>query len=447
VKRRVGRDTLTMYAYNGQIPGPRIEVRQGDEIVVDFANHLDQPTSVHWHGVRLDNRFDGVDAVNPGDHFIYRVRFPDAGLYWYHPHIREDTQQNLGLYGNILVNPPRSHSIPLIVSDLLLSDDGLVPYGRTAATHALMGRFGNVLLANSDRAPHLTAQRGQIVQFLLTNASNARVFNLSVPGARMKLIASDAGPFEHEAWIPSVVIAPAERYIVQVRFDTAGHVPIVNHVQGLDRLFARFVPFTDTLAIVDVTSARAHDGAGFDVLHAHPQAIADIERYRHYFSRPPDRTLLLTLETHDLPFVTRSLMQLDSSYFAPVEWAESMPNMNWASTTDQIRWVLRDPATGKENMDIDWTFARDTAIVVRLVNDRAALHGMQHPIHVHGQRFLVLAVNGVPNQNLAWKDTVLVPAGAAVDILLELSNPGRWMLHCHTAEHLTAQMMTSFTVQ
>jgi len=84
---------------------------------------------------------------------------------------------------------------------------------------------------------------------------------------------------------------------------------------------------------------------------------------------------------------------------------------------------------------------------VRLVNDRRTLHGMQHPIHVHGQRFLVLAVNGVRNQNLVWKDTALVPAGSAVDILLELSNPGHWMLHCHTAEHLTAQMMTSFTVE
>jgi FtsP/CotA-like multicopper oxidase with cupredoxin domain len=219
-------------------------------------------------------------------------------------------------------------------------------------------------------------------------------------------------------------------------------------VQGLDHLFGRFVPFTDTLAIVDVQATRAPDtGADFGVLHAHPEAIAGIERYRRYFSRPPDRTLLLTLETHGLPFVSQALMRLDSVYFAPVEWAESMPNMNWASTTDQIRWVLRDPASGKENMDIGWTFARDTAIVVRLVNDRHALHGMQHPIHVHGQRFLVLAVNGVPNQNLVWKDTVLVPAGSAVDILLELSNPGRWMLHCHTAEHLTAQMMTSFTVE
>jgi suppressor of ftsI len=155
----------------------------------------------------------------------------------------------------------------------------------------------------------------------------------------------------------------------------------------------------------------------------------------------------LTLETHDLPFVSRQLMQLDSMYFTPVEWTGTMPNMNWAATTNQVRWVLRDPATGKEGMDIDWHFRRGDVVKLRLINQRTVLHGMQHPIHIHGQRFLVLAVNGVPNENLVWKDTVLVPAGGAVDILVDLSNPGRWMLHCHIPEHLAAGMMTMLTVE
>jgi FtsP/CotA-like multicopper oxidase with cupredoxin domain len=406
---------------------------------------------VHWHGVRLDNAFDGVEPVAPGAHVVYHVRFPDAGVYWYHPHVREDMQQSLGLYGNILVQPgfaPGVTGARLMLGDLLLTDDGLVPYGDTAVTHALMGRMGNVQVANASRGTRLTVRQGDVVTLVLTNVASSRVFNVSFPGARMKVIGSDGGMLQREAWVPSIVIGPAERYVVEVRFAKAGRVPLVNQVQGLDHLFARFVPLADTLAIIDVLPARgglAASERGFDVLHAHPQA--SIARYRGYASRPPDRTLLLTLETHDLPFVTQSLMRLDSAYFAPVEWAESMPNMNWASTSDQVRWVLRDPAAGRENMDIGWTFARDTAIVLRLVNDRNTLHGMQHPIHIHGQRFLVLAVNGVRNQDLVWKDTVLVPAGGAVDILVELSNPGRWMLHCHIAEHLAAGMMTYFTVQ
>ena len=123
-----------------------------------------------------------------------------------------------------------------------------------------------------------------------------------------------------------------------------------------------------------------------------------------------------------------------------------MPHMNWASTGRQVRWLVRDPATGKENMDVDWSFQRGDIVKIRLVNERRSFHAMQHPIHIHGQRFLVLAVNGVPNEHWVWKDTVLVPAGATVDVLLELSNPGRWMLHCHIAEHLSADMMMAFTV-
>jgi FtsP/CotA-like multicopper oxidase with cupredoxin domain len=157
--------------------------------------------------------------------------------------------------------------------------------------------------------------------------------------------------------------------------------------------------------------------------------------------------LVLAVETKDLPFFTQQIMRLDSIYFTPIEWTGTMPGMNWASTGREIRWVLRDPATGKENMDIDWSFKRGEIVKLRIVNERQSIHGMQHPIHIHGQRFLVLAVNDIPTTNRAWKDTVLVPVGFTVDLLLDLSNPGRWMLHCHIAEHLTSMMMMAFTVR
>jgi suppressor of ftsI len=139
-------------------------------------------------------------------------------------------------------------------------------------------------------------------------------------------------------------------------------------------------------------------------------------------------------------------MRGDSVYFNPVEWSGTMPGMNWASTGGEVRWLVRDPASGLENMAIDWRFRVGDRVRVRLGNDREAFHAMQHPIHLHGQRFLVLAVNGIRNDNPVWKDTVLVPAGGTVDVLLELSNPGRWMLHCHIAEHLHVGMMMVFDV-
>ena len=451
VHRTINGQTYTMYGYNGQYPGPLIEVSRGSEIMVRFTNHLSDSTSIHWHGIRLENAFDGVEGIS--DAFTYRLKFPDAGIFWYHPHIREDIQQALGLYGNILVRQPGAKIAAnqeqiLMLQDLLVGDGSLIPFGLESPTHALMGRFGNVFLVNGEPGYRLSVRRGQVVRFYLTNASNTRTLNLSFPGARMKLIAADAGPFERETWVDNVVIGPAERYVVHVRFERPGTVALVNRVRGLDHLFGRFFQETDTLGVVTVSPQRVPNdlGKAFAALRRPPPPFAALEPYRRFIDRVPDKTLVLTLETHGLPYVTERLMQLDSIYFAPVEWGGTMPMMYWASTGRQVHWVLKDPESGRQNMDIDWSFRRGEPVKLRLVNERRAFHGMQHPIHVHGQRFLVLAVNGVPNTDLAWKDTVLVPAGSVVDILLDTANPGQWMLHCHIAEHLSAGMMMHFTV-
>jgi FtsP/CotA-like multicopper oxidase with cupredoxin domain len=442
------------FAFNGQQPGPRIEVERGSEIVVAFTNHLPDSTAIHWHGIRLENGSDGVPgltqpAIPPGARFTYRIRFPDVGIYWYHAHVREDIQQELGLYGNILVRSADSALAPagreafLILDDVLVGAQGPIPPGKESPTHALMGRFGNVFLVNGKRDYLFIAGRGEVVRFYLTNAANARTMNLSFSGAGMRLVAADAGPFAAPRPVESVVIAPAERYVVDVRFERSGKYALVNQVQGLDHIFGRFFPEVDTVGIVTVSAVAAprRPSPPLAAASASPPLAADSS-----VDRPPDKTLVLTLRTRNLPFVTERLMQLDSIFFQAVEWSGTMPMMNWAATGEQVRWILRDPETGRENMDIDWQFPRGAPVKIRLVNERRAFHGMQHPIHLHGQRFLVLAVNGVPMKDRAWKDTVLVPAGSTVDILVDTSNPGHWMLHCHIAEHLSAGMMMHFTV-
>jgi len=212
VKRTIAGRSLVMYGFNGQYPGPLIRATRGATMVVELTNALDQPTTVHWHGVRLDNHFDGVPDVTqavvpPGGRFQYRVHFRDAGIYWYHPHVREDIQQDLGLYGNILVaESARAPWLPkvdreevLALDDLLLDDTGLAPYGAASPTNALMGRWGNVFLVNGEPRYSLAVRRGEVVRYYFTNVSNARVYNLSFgAGARMKIVASDAGKFEHE---------------------------------------------------------------------------------------------------------------------------------------------------------------------------------------------------------------------------------------------------------
>jgi FtsP/CotA-like multicopper oxidase with cupredoxin domain len=451
----------TMFAFNRQQPGPLIEVTQGSEITVLFENRLPQPSAVHWHGIRLENPSDGVPgmtqpAIPPGGKFTYRIRFPDSGIYWYHPHVREDIQQELGLYANVLVRPSKetgsrpavNQEAVLMLDDLLVNDSTLVPLGRVSPTHALMGRFGNLPLVNAERHYRLEVKRGEVVRFYLTNAASARPLNLSFPETRMKLVGSDLGRYGSEQWVESIIIAPAERYIVDVRFDRPGTVPLVNRVRALDHLYGRFFTQTDTFGVVQVVNEETSRdlSSEFTRLRRHGSLQSELERYRSAADRAPQKTLVLTLESRDLPFLSQRLMQLDSIYFAPVEWSGTMPMMNWASTGAQVRWILRDAETGLENMEIDWRFRRNEPVRIRLVNERQSIHAMQHPIHFHGQRFLVLSVNGVPSRNLVWKDTVLVPAGGAVDILLDPSNPGRWMGHCHIAEHLSAGMMLPFTV-
>jgi FtsP/CotA-like multicopper oxidase with cupredoxin domain len=462
VRRVLFGRTVTMLGFNGQYPGPLIQVGEGSTIVVRFTNRTDFPTAMHWHGVRLDNRFDGVphvtqEPVPPGGSFEYRVYFRDAGIFWYHPHHREDVLQDLGLYGNLLVRSrdpgffaPVNREEVLMLDDLLAGDAGIVGYGLEAPTHALMGRFGNVLLVNGEPRWMAEARRGDVVRLFLTNVSSTRVFNLSFQGAsvRMKVVASDLSRYEREAWVENVTIAPAERFVVDVRFDESGEALLVNRVRAIDHILARFFEETRTLGLVRISAERAapdHGGA-FERLRRNADVVAEVERYRPQFQRPADHELMMSLETGDLPFPLRPLMNFESVYRHPVEWTGTMPEMDWVATARNARWMLHDRATGRSNMDIDWRFRVGDVVKLRLVNDRSSLHAMQHPIHIHGQRFLVVSVNGVPNEHLVWKDIVLVPTGFVTEVLLELTNPGKWMLHCHISEHIEAGMRMVFEV-
>ena len=459
VRRRVLGRTFTMYGFNGQYPGPLIEVEQNATITVNFTNRTDLPSSVHWHGVRLDNRYDGVpgvtqDPVEPGESFQYRIFFRDAGIYWYHPHHREDIQQDLGLYGNMLVRSPdpdffnKVHREEvLMLDDLLVGEHGLFPFGKEAATHALMGRFGNVLLVNGEPEYELAVGKGEVVRFFLTNVSNTRTFNLSFGEARIKVVGSDLGKYEREVWAESVVLAPAERYIVEVLFDETS--PLVNHVQILDHSFGSFFAERSELGTIAVADEAAGPNLRdtFLELRTHHDVVRDLAPYRAVFDRPLHHELVFTLRVSDLPPKLMQRMRADSIYFSPVEWSGTMPMMNFPSTSREAAWILRDTASGKENLDIDWRFEVGDVAKIRLVNDREAIHAMQHPFHIHGQRFLVLSRNGALNDNLVWKDTMLLSVGETADILLELSNPGRWMAHCHIAEHLETGMKLVFTVE
>ena len=206
VKRIAGAD-VRMLAYNGSIPGPTIRVKQGSEITVDVVNEGDIEATVHWHGLRLENRYDGThetqDVIPVGGSYTARVAFPDPGVYWYHPHIREDYGQEMGLYGNVIVEPadpgywpPAHRELALTLDDVLIEDGRVAAFSRAETTHSAMGRFGNVLLVGGEDELGLTARWGEVVRLYLTNTANTRVFRVQLYGARMKLVGGDSGHFE-----------------------------------------------------------------------------------------------------------------------------------------------------------------------------------------------------------------------------------------------------------
>lgn len=469
VRGEIDGQPVRMLAYNGSIPGPLIKVRQGAEVTINFTNKTDVETTIHSHGVRLANDFDGTpdltqEVVQVGGTFTYKVRFPDAGLYWYHPHVREDYAQELGLYGNYLVeadNPnywsPVNKEVPLMIDDVLLEDGNIAPFDRSVADHTLMGRFGNVLLVNGRTEWALTAAQGEVVRFHMTNAASTRTFSISIPGAKMKLVGADGGKYERETFVDSVVISPSERAIVEVLFKEPGAYTLQH----------RTPVKTYELGTVTVGAAKAVPSyAGqFDVLRTNKDVAASMDPFRSAFAGEPDHKITLAIDMMGMSNMGGMMssdneghsmhIMPDSSIMGgtmmdegeePIEWEDDMPMMNEMSTTQNLQWKITDQATSKSNMDIDWKFKAGDKVKVSIFNDPETAHPMQHPIHFHGQRFLVLRTNGVQNDNLVWKDTVLAGSGDTVEVLVDMSNPGAWMAHCHIAEHLEDGMMFRFDI-
>src|SRR5215216_6692425 len=299
VAKELGDAPVRMLAYNGSIPGPTLKVREGSEIVVNVDNFGDGEATVHWHGLRLDNRYDGTHQTQKpmqiGDSFEYRIRFPDPGVYWYHPHIREDYGQEMGLYGNILVVPADSDYWPPAHREVLVTlDDVLIEGGKVAAfspaetNYAAMGRFGNVMLVSGEPDLSLGAQLGEVVRFYLTNTANTRVFNVAVRGGRMKLVGGDSGRCEREELVESVVLAPSERAVLDVLFDASGSAALEHRTP--DRAYE--------LAAITVARDRAAPGPAlvFDTLRTNPELVAERERVAPQLDAPPDKTLAFVAE-------------------------------------------------------------------------------------------------------------------------------------------------------
>ena len=465
VQKQINGKKLKMLAYNGSIPGPFIKVKQGSEVTINFTNNTDGDSTIHSHGVRVENQFDGVPdmtqkPVKPGESFAYKLKFPDAGVYWYHPHIREDYTQELGLYGNYFVEPNDplywnqvNQEVPLFLDDILIENGNIAQFDSKTASHTLMGRFGNVMLVNGETDYRIDAKQGEAIRFSLTNAANTRTFKVSIPGVKMKLVGGDNGTYERETFMDSVVLGPSERAIIEVLFENTGNF----------KLEHRTPQKSYPLATIAVSSQQASPSYAslFESLRINQDTIVSIDALRNEINKPADKSLKLAVAMKSPSdtmssgsgqhmmgggiMMDNSMMQMGTPQ--PIEWEDDMGTMNRDSTRDTLIWQMIDDETGRVNMKIDdWRFKMGDKVKIKIFNDPKTMHPMQHPIHIHGQRFLVLSTNGVKSDNLVWKDTALIKTGDTVEFLVEMSNPGYWMIHCHIAEHLEAGMMMKFEV-
>jgi FtsP/CotA-like multicopper oxidase with cupredoxin domain len=532
VTKEIGGSTLRMLAYNGSIPGPTLRVKQDSEIVVNVTNEGDLEATVHWHGLRLDNRYDGTHETQApipvGGSFTYRLQFPDAGVYWYHPHIREDYGQELGLYGNIVVEPaeadywPAAHrEVVLTLDDILVEDGKVAAFSHHGPSHVAMGRFGTEMLIGGETDLTLEAKRGEVVRFFLTNTANTRVFRVGFAGAQMKLVGGDSGRVEREELVEDVILAPSERVVVDVLFDAEREAALEH----------RTPEQTYRLATIAVSEDKA-EPMDFDALRENADLLAERDRIAPYLEAEPDKTLSFVAEMDmgeaegetgvfacpmhaeivatwegkcpkcgmklmpaaaDVPAPTEYVCPMHPEITATwpgecpkcgmtlrptgsgeheehhhghehheeahdehhghdaaggIEWEDDMVEVNRETTPANTSWFFVDKDTGDRGHAIDWRFRVGDQVKLRLVNEMDSDHPMHHPFHVHGAgRFLVLSRGGVAEPNLVWKDTVLVRTGETVDILLDVTNPGIWMAHCHIAEHHESGMMFSFVVE
>ena len=403
-----GGPLVNVYAYNGSIPGPTIDVREGDSVIIHFRNQLPEPTTVHWHGVHLPASVDGspLYPIAPGTANDYRFRLGagSAGTYWYHPHPdrRSGFQIAMGLFGGLIVRAPNdplaAAGIPdklLILSDNRFDSTGAVAFPDPKSIQSSIdvenGREGNVLFVNGQVMPAIPIRRGEVQRWRVVNASAGRVYRLALAGQRLVQVGTDGGLFEHPVEVPDVMVANSERVEFLVRGTGEPE-----HGAALEDLpYDRYMPQTRP---------------------------ADWDKTRelltlHYTGDPP-------APAPEIPSVLRPIPAIDTTHVTARRVIVMSQGMIDGKQMDMHRVDLRSRVGATEI----WTIQN--------------VVGMDHPFHLHGFHFQILDRNGVPEPIRGWKDTGNVPKHSSIRIAVRFDDyPGKWMYHCHILEHEDEGMM------
>lgn len=387
-----GQNATPLWGFNGSTPGQELRVRQGDMLSVRFENGTEQPSAIHWHGIRLKNAMDGVPGltqplVQPGETFDYAFRVPDAGTYWYHSHHQSWEQVARGLYGPLIIeerDPPEVDAdITVTLDDWRLEEDGTLMGGFGNGhdfSHA--GRLGNyaMILPSQD-----SVRVGDRVRLRLINTATARVFPVRIEGLKAKVVALDGMPLPAPRELTDLELAPAQR------------VDIIGDVEAqIDFLFVA----RDALYEMGALTLDGENGApAASDIPALP--VADVSRP----AESADQTLSLRMEGG----------AMGGRHAGDDIWA-----FNGVSGLPETPFA---------------TFKRGETAVIDLINDTSFAHG----IHLHGHHFHELEDDGGLGD---LRDTSLVARGSSRKIAVVFDNPGKWLLHCHMLGHQASGMKT-----
>ena len=393
-----------VWTYNGQVPGPLIHGKVGTTLVVNFLNNLKEPTSIHWHGLRIDNAMDGVpgvtqEPVGPGENFIYRLKLEDAGTFWYHPHFNSSEQLERGLKGVFIVDEadkqPWSQDLVWLMDDWLLQKDGSI-YPRFNTGHDLMhdGRWGNAPTINGKFRPEFTVKPGERIRLRLVNGANARIFSPHFEGLSADIIAVDGKPVTRISPFKRFELSPGNRIDLDIKIPSqAGGSSFTVE----DRFTRR--PFV--LATIIVTETEPAITPEFN---------------------PPTLPEFIPAEMFDDVLVAKTwdLNAIRGGKYG-IGWTM---NMKLWPDADKVKYPLGKPRK------------------VIFKNSSSRLH----PMHIHGLFFRVLERNGQKAVETFTRDTVLVGSRESVTIGFVPEHPGIWLTHCHIQSHAEAGMMTTIEV-
>ena len=399
------------WTYNGSIPGPLIRAQVGNRLIVHFTNELKEPTTIHWHGVRVPIEMDGVpglsqDPVKQGESFTYDLVLRDASLFWYHPHVMSAQQVGYGLYGALLVEDPAdgvgvADQLTLVLSDIGFDSKGTLEDSESGGSAGMVfGREGSYVLVNGRTMPTIRARAGAPQRWRIVNAAKSRFFYLDLDGQDFLVIGQDGGFQERATTSNILLVTPGERMDVIV---TPRGAP------G-SRLTLRAMLYNRGYGSIEYRSVE-------DVL-----TIA--------FTPEP------ALAKVALPTVTRAITPPRAEGATPVAMVLTLPPQEGGHSEFRINgvpyWKAKPfrAALGETQL---WTVKNDT--------------DWDHPFHLHGYFFMAVDERGAPLAPVVWKDTVNVPMKSSARLLVTFDErPGTWMIHCHILDHADGGLMGTVQV-